>query len=373
MSKYTVQDIFQKYGDDYLIKHKASKEQYKFINQLNRCKTKDLGYHIATCESCGETVTGYNSCGDRHCPMCQAHAREKWIKKQNDNLLNIKYFHIITTVPHEFNILFMHNQKIMYDILFKATSESILTLASDKKWLGAKPGITSILHSWGQKMDYHPHIHSIVTGGGLNECNEWITCKKDYLFKVQVLTSLFKQKFMSLLKEEIDNLVFPKELEYITNIQKFNDFLRPFYEKDWVTYIQPPKGSAENVIEYLGRYSFRVAISNERIKSIDNGNITFEYKDYKDDGKIKLITITAEEFIRRFLMHILPPKFTKIKNYGLFTNRSKKINLIICRNKLRKLGYKSYKRKTKRKPYIHKCEVCDNTTFSYKFYFIKRT
>ena len=227
--------------------------------------------------------------------------KEKWIQKEASYLLDIKYFHIITTVPHELNEIFLFNQKICYNILFKATSESILEFANDLKWLGAKVGITSILHTWGQTMEFHPHIHSIVTGGGLKN-NHWIYCNNDYLFKVQVLGSLFKKKFLAYLKHNFNDL----KLNYdINNIKSFNKFLEPLYNKTWITYIEPPKGKTENVVEYVGRYSFRVVISNQRIKNIENDKVTFEYIDYKDNKKIKEMTITDIEFIRRFLLHVL--------------------------------------------------------------------
>ena len=327
MSKFTIQYIFKTYGPEYVKTHELSKEQWKVYNAIINCGTKELGFHICTCEDCGEEYFGYNSCRNRHCPMCQNYAREKWIQKESSYLLNSKYFHIITTIPYELNEIILHNQKICYNILFKATSESILELCNDSKWLGAKVGITSILHTWGQTMEFHPHIHSIVTGGGLKN-NKWVSCNKDYIFKVQVLGSLFKNKFLSFLKHELSNL---KLSNNIKDIKTFNKFLEPLYNKTWITYIEPPKGKAENVIEYVGRYSFRVAISNERIKSINNGLITFEYKDYKDNSKIKEMTITAEEFIRRFLLHVLPNNFTKIKHYGLLSNKNKKNNIRFCK------------------------------------------
>ena len=248
-NKFTIQDIFLEYGDEYIKNHKLSKEQWKVFNAIRNCGTKNLGYHICTCEECGEEYFGFNSCRNRHCPMCQNYAREKWIQKESSYLL--------------------------------------------------------------------------VTGGGIKN-NQWVPCDKDYLFKVQVLGSLFRGKFLFYLKREFDNL---KLNEDICDIKSFNKFLEPLYKKAWITYIEPPKGKAKNVIEYVSRYSFRVAISNERIKDVEDGLVTFEYKDYKDDSKIKEMTITTEEFIRRFLLHVLPEHFTKIKHYGLLTNRNKKVTL----------------------------------------------
>ena len=366
-NKYTIQDIFIQYGDDYINNHNLSKEQWKVFNAIRNCGTKELGYHICTCEECGEEYFGYNSCRNRHCPMCQNYAREKWIQKESSYLLNSKYFHIVTTVPYELNEIFLSNQKICYNILFKATSESISTLAEDPKWLGAKVGITSLLHTWGQTMEFHPHIHSIVTGGGLKN-NKWITCNKDYLFKVQVLGSLFKGKFLYYLKQEFNNLNLNESLK---NIKSFNKFLEPLYQKTWITYIEPPKGKVENIIEYVGRYSFRVAISNERIKSIENGLITFEYKDYKDNAKIKDMTITAEEFIRRFLLHVLPEHFTKIKHYGLLSNRNKKNNIRFCRLLISRILTNEFVSKITRKFHEFKCEKCGSSNFTYHFIYNK--
>lgn len=361
-SSFTIQDIFLKYGDEYINNHKLSKEQWKVFNAIINCKTKELGYHISTCEECGEQYLGLNSCRNRHCPMCQKYAREKWINNESSYLLDAKYFHIVTTVPYELNEIFLFDKEICYKILFKATSESILELAEDPKWLGAKVGITSILHTWGQTMEFHPHIHSIVTGGGLKN-NKWIACNKDYLFKVQVLGSLFRGKFLYYLKHEFNNLV----LNNYKDIISFNKFLEPLYNKIWITYIEPPKGKAENVVEYIGRYSFRVAISNERIKNINNGLITFEYKDYKDGSEIKEITISAKEFIRRFLLHILPDNFTKIKHYGLLSNRNKKTNIKFCRLLISRILTNEFLNTISRKLHIFKCEKCGCTKFDYQF------
>ncbi len=366
MSKYTIHDIFTKYGNDYIQNHKLSKEQWKVFNAIRNCKTKELGYHICTCEECGYQHLSTNSCRNRHCPNCQKYAREKWINNEESYLLDCPYFHIVTTIPAELNRIVMYNNEQVFDILFKATSEAILTLAEDSKWLGAKIGMTSILHTWGQTMELHPHIHSIVTGGGLKN-NQWVQTKDEYLFKVQVLGSLYKGKFLSMLKSVHSKLVFPNEMDELYDLKKFNKWLEPLYQKTWITYIEPPKGSPENVIEYIGRYAFRVAISDSRIKSIDNGTITFEYKDYKDESKIKEMIISAEEFIRRFLMHVLPSRFTKIKHYGLLSNRNKKKNIEHCRKLISKIKNNKFLNKISRKLYEFKCEKCGSTSFKYEF------
>lgn len=364
MSTYSIQDIFKEYGPAYIKKHKLSKEQWKVFNSIIRCKTSDLGIHTITCEECGDTHISLNSCRNRHCPNCQAYAREKWIEKESSYILNCPYFHIVTTIPSELNEIVLYNTKTCYDILFKATSEAILQLTQDKRWLGAKVGITSVLHTWGQTLEFHPHIHSIVTGGGLAN-NKWVQSKKEYLFKVQVLSSLFRGKFLSMLKES--DLTFPNDKKYLKNTKDFNKFLEPLYKKTWITYIEPPKGKTENVIEYIGRYSFRVAISNERIKDISNNKITFEYKDYKDDAKIKLMTITAEEFIRRFLLHVLPNRFTKIRHYGILSNRRKKSMIALCRILIGTIVNRDFSIEVKSKLKEFTCPACGCNIFSYKY------
>lgn len=300
--------------------------------------------------------------------MCQSYAREKWIKNESSYLLDCPYFHIITTIPSELNELALYNKQKFYSILFKATSESILELAADKKWLGAKVGITSILHTWGQTMEFHPHIHNIVTGGGISN-NEWIRAKENYIFKVQVLSSLFKQKFLSMIKNI--NLNLPKHMKNLKDKNMLNNFLRPLYNKDWITYIEPPKGSPENVIEYIGRYSFRVAISNYRIKKIDDNSVTFEYKDYKDNLKIKEMTITGIEFIRRFMLHVLPEYFTKIKHYGILANRNKKSIIKLCKILIGQKIFSDFitTNNNPRKLVEFKCEKCGCNKFDYSFFY----
>lgn len=278
--------------------------------------------------------------------------------------MDCPYFHIVTTVPSELNEIFLYNSKICYDILFKATSDTILALAKDTKWLGAKVGITSVLHTWGQTLEFHPHIHSIVTGGGIFN-NKWIEGKEEYLFKVQVMSSLFRGKFLAMLKES--ELVFPKDKACLKDKVNFNKFLEPLYKKTWITYIEPPKGKPENVIEYIGRYSFRVAISNDRIKDISNNQITFEYKDYKDDSKIKTMTISAEEFIRRFLLHVLPNRFTKIRHYGILSNRSKKAIIKLCRILIGTKVNGDFTINVKRKLKEFICPICGCNSFSYSY------
>lgn len=368
MSIYSIQDIFKEYGQEYIKNHKLSNEQWKVFNAICNCKSQALGIHTVTCNKCGHTSIAFNSCRNRHCPNCQFYTKEKWIEKENSNLLSCPYFHIVTTIPVELNEIFLYNSKDCYEILFKATAESILTLANDSKWLGAQVGITSILHTWGQTLEFHPHIHSIVTGGGLSNNNKWIQCKKDYFFKVQVLSSLFRGKFLSMLKEL--SLKFPKDKQYLNDKDNFNKFLTPLYEKQWITFIEPPKGHPENVIEYIGRYAFRVAISNERIKNVSNSIITFEYKDYKCEAKIKEMSITVEEFIRRFLIHVLPTRFTKIRHYGILSNKNRKTIIALCRILIGMIVNSDFSiAKVKRKIKEIICPCCGAKSFTYEYFY----
>ena len=309
MLNSNIQKIFKEYGPKYIKTHKLSKEQWKVYDAIINCQTGELGIHIITCDKCGHKEIAFNSCRNRHCPNCQSYAREKWIEKENSYVLNCPYYHIVTTVPDTLNEIFLYNPKICYDILFKATSDSILELSKDPKWLGAKIGITSILHTWGQTIQFHPHIHSIVTGGGISN-NKWVESKKGYLFKVQVLSSLYRGKFLSMLKQA--KLEFPEDKQYLKNPIEFNKFLTPVYEQTWITYIEPPKGSPENVIEYIGRYAFRVAISNERIKDDSKPLSLSTANSELSSLNLSLLIISMQSLYSIFLSSIFPSIFLRV-------------------------------------------------------------
>lgn len=257
----------------------------------------------------------YNSCRNRHCPKCQSTNREAWIEARKNDLLDVKYFHVVFTIPHEINPYCLKHPKEMYNILFEASSQTILQLGHDHKHLGAQMGLISVLHTWGQNMALHPHMHMIVPGGGIGEDGQWIRCKSNsrYLFNYGVMSSVFKGKFME---------------RFMCFLQSINEpinvpFRRVLYNKNWVVDARQPFLGPEQVIEYLGRYSHKIAISNHRIKKVDDGQITFSYKDYADNCRQKLMTLAAEEFLRRFCLHILPPGFMKIRHYGFLANRNK--------------------------------------------------
>ncbi|MBU3153664.1 IS91 family transposase [Clostridium estertheticum] len=329
-----VQDIFQQYGTEYRKKHKLSLAQLKAMSAIEKCRTSQLGGHIDKCENCGSTQTSYNSCRNRHCPKCQSLAKERWIDSQKNNLLNIGYFHVIFTIPDTINLIVYQNQRELYTLLFKAVAETLSELASNKKYLGAALGFTSILHTWGQNLMHHPHIHCIVPGGGLSSIGKWVSSRKKFFIPIKVLSRKFRGKFIYYLKQIYykNKLKFYGTQEYLCNNNEFEKLISSIYAKEWVVYCKPPFKQASCVVEYLGRYTHRVAISNNRIINIENDNVTFKWRDYKDSSKCKLMTVSADEFIRRFIIHILPSGFMKIRHYGLLRNRNKNTKLTLCKH-----------------------------------------
>ena len=322
-----VADIFNQYGATYRAKHKLPLQSLKAMSAIENCRTIALGGHIDKCDNCGHESNSYNSCRNRHCPKCQGLAQIKWLEKREQELLPVKYFHLVFTIPSELNRLTLVNQKTMYGILFKAASETILMLAGQKKHLGAKPGIISILHTWGQKLMEHPHVHMLVTGGGISlDEKQWINSKKNFFISVKVLSIVFRGKFLYYLKKAYtsNELKFKGEIEKLKSQELFKQHLDKLYKKQWVVYAKKPFGNAEKVLSYLGRYTHRIAISNHRIKKVENNKVSFQWKDYSDNNKKKIMRITAEEFIRRFLLHVLPSGFFKIRYYGLLSSRNKK-------------------------------------------------
>lgn len=328
-----IQYIFQQYGEVFRKEHKLPENLHKAMLAIENCRTAALGGHLDICGECDFSRIFYNSCCNRNCPKCKILAKERWIEARKEDLLNVKYFHVVFTIPHTLNKICFQNQKVMYNILFTAASETLLELGADKKYLGAKLGFTSILHTWGQNLMHHPHVHNIVPGGGLSSCNKWINSKKDFFIPIKVLSRVFRGKFLYYLNQAYNKniLKFYGSQEYLGDDSNFQNFLTSHFQKNWVVYCKPPFNNPENIIKYLARYANRVGISNNRIIKLENGNVTFKWRDYRDGNKEKLMTVTANEFIRRFLIHILPDRFTKIRHFGLLSSRDKKKRLKLCK------------------------------------------
>lgn len=328
-----VAEIFREHSQAYCLAHKLPLRMLKAITAIKQCRTAELGGHIDECDACGSLKISYNSCRNRHCPKCQSLAREKWLSARKSDLLPVQYFHIVFTVPDSINPLAIRNQKEIYEILFKAASATLLELSKDQKHLGAEVGFISLLHTWGQNLMDHPHLHCLVPGGGLSlDGKEWINARRGFFIPVKVMSRLFRGKFLDLLKKIYleDKLNLDSSLHSFGTKQDFQCLLDKLYQKEWVVFCKPPFQSPEKVLQYLGRYTHRVAISNDRITSFKEGMVSFRWRDYRD-GNNKTMTLEAFEFIRRFLLHILPDNFVKIRHYGLLSNRNRKTKLRQCR------------------------------------------
>lgn len=329
----SLQEVMKLHVEDYTKLRKLPLNVVKVLYSINDCKTATLGGHIYECNDCGEIKIAYNSCRNRHCPKCQTYAKEMWIYERSKSLIPTHYFHMVFTVPEQLNSLILYNQKEMYTILFDSVSETLLELSKNKKYLHADIGFTSVLHTWGQNLMNHPHIHCILPGGGLSfDKSKWIKSKKKFFIPVKVLSRKFRGKFLYYLnKLYLDNkLKIPDCISELNSKNIFNQFKDSLYKKEWVVYSKAPFASAEYVLQYLGRYTHRVAISNNRILKVDNEKVIFKWRDYRDRNKEKTMSLKPEEFIRRFTMHILPDRFVKIRHYGILGNRNKKLKFKRC-------------------------------------------
>jgi len=331
---YAIQEIFNQFYDLAIEQFPVDGLAHKAALSIMKCKTPALGGNISTCQDCGYSKIHYNSCRNRHCPCCQELVREKWIDKRKSEVIDAPYFHVVFTVPEELNSLIYTNKKLLYSLLYKASADTLITLSRDEKYLNADIGFMSILHTWGQDLSFHPHIHSIVLGGGLTRDLKFKAAKDNFLFPVRVVSRLFRGKFMAALKKlYLDNkLTFSGSSLKFQHSFEFQKLVNSLYSKEWIPHIKETFKGALNVLEYLGRYTHRIAISNSRILSISDTGITFSVKDYKKQGLQSQVTLKPVEFIRRFLMHILPKGFVKIRHYGILSNRLKKIKLTILRN-----------------------------------------
>jgi hypothetical protein len=327
-------DIFRSYGPAYREAHKLPYNHLRVMRAIEVCRTAVLGGHKDRCDNCGHMEISYNSCRNRHCPKCQTLKKERWIEARSEDLLPILYFHVVFTIPSELNPLVLINQKVMYDLLFRSVSETLMELAQNQKHLGARIGAIGILHTWGQNLMDHPHIHCIVTGGGLSpDGSRWVSCRKKFFIHVKVMSALFRGKFLDHLKQcfRRGELVFPGSISHLKEPGNFDIFTKQFYEKEWVVYCKPPFGGPQGVLQYLGRYTHRIAISNNRILANQDGNVSFLWRDYADENRQKTMKLKADEFIRRFLLHVLPARYVRIRHFGLLANRSRKDNIAVCR------------------------------------------
>lgn len=328
-----LQDVFKLYGQKYKDTHKLSLNQHKASYCIETCRTSAMGGHIDECNECGYMQISYNSCRNRHCPKCQTLVKERWISNRKKDLLCVQYFHVVFTIPDIINPIALNNQEVIYSILFKSAAQSIIDLSQDKKYLGAQTGFTSVLHTWGQNLMHHPHIHCIVPGGGLSDINKWVNSRKNFFIPVKVLSRKFRGKFLYHLKNAFkeNKLKFRGEIKNLEFEQDFQSLINTLYDTEWITYCKKPFKGPEQVIEYLGRYTHRVAISNNRILKVEGGKVTFKWRDYRDNNKQKIMTLDAMEFIRRFLLHVLPNGFMRIRHYGILSNRNRATKLKLCK------------------------------------------
>jgi hypothetical protein len=305
---------------------------------IEHCRTAALGAHLDRCCHCGHEATSFNSCRSRYCPKCQTNARNKWLAERDKELLPVKYVHVVFTIPHQLSWLALQNKKVVYDLLFRASAATLLEIAADPKHLGAEIGFLSVLHTWGQNLQHHPHVHCVLPAGGLSpDHTQWVHPRYPFFLPVKVLSRVFRGKFIAGLKLAFcqHKLVFPGSLKPLTETKAFHAFLRPLFRQDWVVYSKRPFGGPEHVLQYLARYTHRVAISNHRIVNVADGKVTFRWKDYAHKGKQKLMTVTAEEFLRRFLLHTLPRGFVRIRFCGFLANRRRGAALPLCQALLR--------------------------------------
>ena len=333
-----VADVFHRHGADWRRANAGhvSLGQLQVMSAIEQCRSATLGGHVERCEDCGHNRIAYNSCRNRHCPKCQGAAAEDWLAAREADLLPVGYFHVVFTLPAEIAPIAYQNKAVVYGLLFQAAAETLITIADDPKHLGARIGATAVLHSWGSAMTYHPHVHMIVPGGGISlDGTRWVHCKPGFLLPVRVLSRLFRRLLLATLADAhaAGRLAFFGEIEDLRHRDAFAAYLAPLKRKDWFVYAKPPFAGPEAVLAYLARYTHRVAIANSRLVALDERGVTFRYKDYRRNGQARhrTMTLTADEFIRRFLLHVLPKGFHRIRHYGLLASAGCKANIARAR------------------------------------------
>jgi hypothetical protein len=337
--KLEVADIFRRYGEAYRQQHGASLStaQRRVMTAIEVCRTAALGGHLEQCDCCSHERPCYDSCRDRHCPKCQSLARAAWVEQRTSEVLATHYFHVVFSVPEQIAAIAYQNKDLVYGILFRATAETLSTIAADPKHLGAEIGFFAVLHSWGQSLLYHPHLHCVVPGGGIGaDGTRWISCRPNFFLPVRVLSRLFRRLFLQYLQESFDvgKLQFFCSLQALQDRQAFTRHLDLVRNLEWVVYAKPPFAGPQQVVDYVGRYTHRVAISNHRLVDIEEGQVKFNWRDYRDNHQQKTMTLSVDEFIRRFLLHVLPRGFHRIRYYGFLGNRHRKEKLERCRQLL---------------------------------------
>ena len=333
---WEVADVIRRTGSKFLERYRPSLTwaQFKVLTAIVRCRTAALGGHRDQCLRCGYQAISYNSCRNRHCPKCQTSTREKWLRQREQELLPVGYYHLVFSVPHELVPLVWQNKKVLFTLLFEAVAATLLEVAADPKHLGAEIGFLSLLHTWGQTLQPHPHVHCVVPGGGLSPDHQrWISSRTHFFLPVKVLSRVFRGKFVAGLRRAAKDgqLVFHGECLPWADPQAFGAFLRTLFHDDWVVYAKPPFGGPEHVLEYLARYTHRVAISNHRIVAVTDSHVSFRWKDYAHHSRQRTMTLTGEEFLRRFVQHVLPKGFPRIRYFGWLANRKHKNLFPLCR------------------------------------------
>ncbi|MBM4349697.1 MAG: IS91 family transposase [Deltaproteobacteria bacterium] len=334
-----VADLFRTFGQAYreVHGHQMPVRHKRVMRAIEICRTSELGGHIDQCDQCGTLRISYNSCRNRHCPKCQSLDKQRWLEAREEELLPVSYFHAVFTLPEGVRLLALRNQKVVYNLLFQSASETLTKLAKDPKHLGAQIGFIAILHTWTQTLMDHPHLHCLVPAGGLSpDGKRWVCSRKNFFIAVKVLSALFRGKFLDGLKRayQAGELKFAGQIEGLKQAPAFKQYLNELYKQDWVVYCKPSLRNPGKVMDYLGRYTHRVALSNDRLVKIEGNRVTFRWRDSADDNKIKWLTLEAFEFIRRFLLHVLPDQFVKIRYYGILSHRNRKGKLLQCRRLL---------------------------------------
>ena len=334
-----VADVFRRHGAAYRQAHRGhlGRVEHKVMGAIEACRTAALGGHLERCDDCGLTRQAYNSCRNRHCPKCQGLARAEWLADRQADLLPTQYFHVVFTVPAPIAEIAFQNKTVVYNILFKAASETLRTIAADPKHLGAELGLVALLHTWGQNLHHHPHVHCVVPGGGPSpDGTRWVSCRPGFFLPVRVLARLYRWLFLEALRAAFEGgrLGFFSDLAGLAEPAAFDKLMADMRKIDWVVYAKPPFGGPEQVLGYLGRYTHRVAIANSRLVSIEGDQVAFRWKDYRHHDKAKVMTMAAGEFIRRFLLHTLPDGFHRIRHYGFLANGCRASKLALCRRLL---------------------------------------